>query len=412
MKKRGLKFLVVPIFAFAFLITNVKADFEYGGSALKCQNVLDSSGKEVQKCELGFTITGNTQYLSKIGITLNLVNVTFDNSHYDLSNNFILSSISTNSIQIESKQNAFALGYHKIGDFYFYKIESAKECYISPMMKPVFENRSCQITNGKYYDKEGNETTEINYKKECEPNKCVAYSDGTYTNKNGEFVDKETYENECFEKKYCTIENGKYFGKEGIEVTQLDYQKECERHYCEILSDGTYYGKDGSIVTKQTYEDDCLEKYICTINDGKYYGKDGNETTKLNYQKECEKHSCEILDDGTRYDKEGNITDEATYKKQCEIHRCEIVDDKYYNKEGIEITEARYNLECKTHTCEKIENTYFDDKGNIVDEKTYNQLCLVENPTTGKLLPITYVVIATIIASILFYVSRKYKKFN
>lgn len=56
---------------------------------------------------------------------------------------------------------------------------------------------------------------------------------------------------------YCEISNGKYYDKEGKEVTEEEYKKDCDTiNICKIV-DGRYYDKDGKEVTKDAYEKAC-----------------------------------------------------------------------------------------------------------------------------------------------------------
>ena len=63
------------------------------------------------------------------------------------------------------------------------------------IMTPV--KRVCEYYNGKYYGKDGKETTELKYKQECETNICKKVGD-------------------------------KYFGKDGKETTEAEYKAQCE----------------------------------------------------------------------------------------------------------------------------------------------------------------------------------------
>lgn len=59
--------------------------------------------------------------------------------------------------------------------------------------------------------------------------------------------------------KICKIENGKYYDKEGKEVTEEEYKKDCETKEVKIckIEDGKYYDKEGKEVTKEAYEKAC-----------------------------------------------------------------------------------------------------------------------------------------------------------
>lgn len=56
---------------------------------------------------------------------------------------------------------------------------------------------------------------------------------------------------------YCEISDGKYYNKEGKEVTEEEYKKDCDtKNICKIV-DGRYYDNDGNEVTKEAYEKAC-----------------------------------------------------------------------------------------------------------------------------------------------------------
>ncbi len=113
------------------------------------------------------------------------------------------------------------------------------------------QNKVCEYTGGKYYDRDGKET------------------------------DKSTYEKQC--KHVCEFTDNKYYGKNGTEVDKVTFNKECNAS-CEYI-DGEYHGKDGSIVDKTTFEKECNK--TCEVVNNKYYGKNGNEVDKDTYNKEC-----------------------------------------------------------------------------------------------------------------------------
>lgn len=61
-------------------------------------------------------------------------------------------------------------------------------------------------------------------------------------------------------KYYCEIVDGKYYDSEGKEVTEEEYKKDCETeeiNICKIV-DGKYYDNDGNEVTKEAYEKACI----------------------------------------------------------------------------------------------------------------------------------------------------------
>ncbi len=81
----------------------------------------------------------------------------------------------------------------------------------------------CSTINGKFYDKEGKETTEENYNKICKP--VCEVVDGKYYNDKGIEVDEATYKKACLP--ICTIEGGKYYDNNGNEVSKAQYEKMC-----------------------------------------------------------------------------------------------------------------------------------------------------------------------------------------
>jgi len=84
----------------------------------------------------------------------------------------------------------------------------------------------------------------------------------------------------------CEYYNGKYYGKDGKETTELKYKQECETNICIIIGD-KYFGKDGKETTELEYRQQC-ETNICKIVGDKYFGKDGKETTESEYKAQCE----------------------------------------------------------------------------------------------------------------------------
>lgn len=182
---------------------------------------------------------------------------------------------------------------------------------LSGTITPVV--RKCQYVNGKYYDKEGKETTKENYSIQCEKHTCEKVGD-KYFGKNGTIVSAEQYDSEC-NKHICEKVGDKFFGKEGTIVTEEEYDSECNKHVCEKVGD-KFFGKNGTVVSEEQYDSEC-NKHTCEIVNGNYFGKDGSIITADQYDLECNRHTCEIVN-GNYFDANGNKTDEATYKSQCE----------------------------------------------------------------------------------------------
>ena len=134
----------------------------------------------------------------------------------------------------------------------------------------------CRIDNGKYYDNEGEETTEENYNKVCNP-VCVC-RDGQCYDDDGKPVTPEEYEKSCG----CRIDNGKYYDNEGNETTEENYYKVCNPK-CRCDENGQCYDSKGKPVTPEEYKKACG----CRKEDGKFYDFDGNEVDEKTYNKKC-----------------------------------------------------------------------------------------------------------------------------
>ena len=146
-------------------------------------------------------------------------------------------------------------------------------------------------------------------------------------------------------KRVCEYYNGKYYGKDGKETTELKYRQECETNICKKVGD-KYFGKDGKETTELKYKEEC-ETNICKKVGDKYFGKDGKETTELKYKQECETNICIIIGD-KYFGKDGKETTELKYRQECETNICKIVGDKYFGKDGKETTESEYKAQCET----------------------------------------------------------------
>ena len=216
----------------------------------------------------------------------------------------------------------------------------------------------------------------------------------------------------------CEIKDGKYYGKNGDEVTKDEYQKQCEtpKPTCEI-KDGKYYDKTGNEVTKDEYQKQCeTPNPTCEIKDGKYYDKTGNEVTKDEYQKQCEtpNPTCEIKD-GKYYDKTGNEVTKDEYQKQCEPQNptCEIKDGKYYDKTGNEVTKDEYQKQCepKNPTCEIKDSKYYDKTGNEVTKDEYQKQCETTTPPgTGSFISYLVLIGSALVAVVTVVITKKYNK--
>lgn len=142
------------------------------------------------------------------------------------------------------------------------------------------------LSDGTIYGKNGNVVDKLTYQKECGNNYCIILSDGTIYGKDGTVVNQETFDKECKDSNYCQIIDGKYYGANGNETTEMDYKIQCENHKCEII-EGNYFDKDGNLVSEATYKEQCEKKYSCEIIGDNYYDKSGKQVSKADYDASC-----------------------------------------------------------------------------------------------------------------------------
>ena len=118
----------------------------------------------------------------------------------------------------------------------------------------------CDPANDKdclYYDKLGAVNTELQYSLECLPHVCEKVGDLYYFDKNGDLVDNESQMlTSCEEKNSCELVNGKYFDKEGNITNKEGYQIACFPHSCEKIGN-TFFDKEGNIVNADKYDASC-----------------------------------------------------------------------------------------------------------------------------------------------------------
>lgn len=128
----------------------------------------------------------------------------------------------------------------------------------------------CQEVSGKFYDANGNRVSEVEYLKSCRAPKCEIIN-GYYFGKTGKSVTKSKYEKECGTPTYsCVQKDGKYYDKNGNVVSEVDFIISCKAPKCQIVN-GYYFGKDGRNVSKAVYEKECgtttyLYEYQKTTN--------------------------------------------------------------------------------------------------------------------------------------------------
>jgi len=185
----------------------------------------------------------------------------------------------------------------------------------------------CMQVGNKYYDKNGNRVSEVDFIKSCQAPKCKTVN-GYYFGKDGNSVTKSKYEKECGSKPTptptptptykCEYKNGKYYDKKGNVVSEVNYIISCQAPKCEIVN-GYYFGKNGTNVSKSTYEKQCTTQpvtYTCTYHNGKYYDKNGKVVSEINYIISCQAPKCKIVN-GYYFGKDGSNVSKTTYEKQC-----------------------------------------------------------------------------------------------
>ena len=190
-------------------------------------------------------------------------------------------------------------------------------------------NPKCVANGNKYYDRNGNRVSEVDYLKSCQTPKCQIVN-GYYFGYNGNSVTKSRYESECkggtTPTYTCTYRNGKYYDRKGKVVSHVDYIISCMAPKCEIV-DGYYFGKYGDKVTKSTYERQCEDDtptYTCTYRNGKYYDRKGNVVSHVDYIISCMAPKCEIVD-GYYFGKYGDKVSKSTYEKECGSQKVEYL---------------------------------------------------------------------------------------
>lgn len=200
--------------------------------------------------------------------------------------------------------------FDEIGTVYTDKSgnEVTKEQY-----EAVCGDNTCKIVDNKYYNKNGEETDKAGYVKDCKT-PCEVLDDGTFVGSDNDIVDEAKYNEQC--KYHCEYVYGKYYDKDGNETTEINYKKTCEKNVCTKLEDGTYYNLNGEETDELTYQKECQKNTCKILSDGTYYDKDGNVTTKENYELTCKVHKCEVINDNYFNDKGNKVTKEE-YDKVC-----------------------------------------------------------------------------------------------
>ena len=251
----------------------------------------------------------------------------------------------------------------------------------SPSTPVVPTNPKCEIKNGKYYDKNGNQTSEVEYIKSCQAPVCKIVN-GYYFGKNGQSVTKSRYERECMEEPSykCTYAKGNYYDKDGNVVNEVNYIISCQAPVCKVVN-GYYFGKTGTNVSKSTYEKECTTptpSYKCTYTNGNYYDKNGNIVSEVNYIISCQAPKCKVVN-GYYFGKNGNNVSQVTYEKECTTptpsYKCTYANGNYYDKNGNVVSEVNYIISCQAPKCKVVNGYYFGKNGNNVSKTTYESEC-------------------------------------
>lgn len=97
-------------------------------------------------------------------------------------------------------------------------------------------------------------------------------------------------------KRTCEVLNGKYYDKNGYIVDQAEYEKQCI-HKCEHI-DNTFYDKDGAITTEEIYSIQCIT-HTCEKIGNHFFGKNGTEVVETEYKAQCEPQQVIVPDTST-----------------------------------------------------------------------------------------------------------------
>ena len=245
-------------------------------------------------------------------------------------------------------------------------------------------NPKCIQVGNKYYNKNGNRVSEVDYIKSCQAPKCKIVN-GYYFGKNGNSVTKSKFEKECGSKptptptvNKCVKKNGKYYDKHGNVVNEVNYIISCQAPKCEIVN-GYYFGKDGKNVSKEKYEKQCgtTPTYKCVEKNGKFYDKNGNVVSEVNYIISCQAPKCKVIN-GYYFGKYGTNVSKSEYEKQCSqpvTYTCTYHNGNYYDKNGKKVTEVNYIISCQAPKCKVVNGYYFGKDGKNVDKATYDKQC-------------------------------------
>ena len=254
-------------------------------------------------------------------------------------------------------------------------VSTSKKLSVTPI------KRTCEIFNGKYYDRNGNVTDKTTYSIQCEKHTCEKVGN-KYFGRDGKETDKTTYSIQC-EKHTCEVVGNKYFGSDGKETDKTTYSIQCEKHSCEKIGD-KIFGKNGNIVTEEEYDLEC-NKHTCEKIGNKYFGKESYEVDEVTYQKECFTNTCKKVGN-TYFGSDGSEVSYADFTIQCEKHTCEFINGRYFGQSGFEVTEDEFINQC-VHTCEVYNNQYYGTSGKVVSQEEYKAQCeavVVQVPDTAS----------------------------
>ena len=178
----------------------------------------------------------------------------------------------------------------------------------------------------------------------------------------------------------CKQVGNKYYDKNGNRVSEVDYIKSCQNPKCKIVN-GYYFDKNGNSTTKSKYEKECTTPvtYKCVEKNGKYYDKNGNAVSEVNYIISCQAPVCKVVN-GYYFGKHGTNVSKANYDKQCgtptpTVHKCEYYDGKYYDKDGNTVSEVNYIISCQAPKCKVVNGYYFGKYGTNVSKAKYEKQC-------------------------------------
>ena len=237
MKKKivAVGLLCCAIVASIFMIV-FSADAESSARAYtQCGGLVEGAdGKTTQTCTLKLDITGDPITFNEFMFTLSLNNLIL--REVTPLDNWYLENLTDTGFDLQTSLTTLS-GSNDIAIVVLEKIDAASECGATMEFDWNRIDRTCSVFHDHYYDKNGANVTEAEYRKSCFG--CTIDGD-TYYNSDGYEVTYPEYLDSCSERPTCKEENGYFFNSSGEDVTEQEYRLDC--FSCKRDGD-TYYDK-------------------------------------------------------------------------------------------------------------------------------------------------------------------------